>query len=85
MGCQQSDADAFCKLTMCDETAVAVSYELGKASSKPGFACDGRGTDMGEWFGIPNIHFDSNILSSNGNGRVIKNVVCESLEDGNTD
>ena len=77
MGCQQSDADVYCKLKMCDETAIAISYDLGIASSDPGFACNGYGTDMGEWFGISSVTFESNIVGSHGLGRVIKNATCE--------
>ena len=77
MGCQQSDADVYCKLKMCDETAFAISYNLAIASSDPGFGCKGYGKDMGEWFGIPSVTFESNIVSSHGLGQVIKDVTCE--------
>ena len=88
-GCQKSDADAFCKLRLCDGNAFAVDYSVGKASNDPGFSCNGHGTNYGNWFGITDVHFDEDILGTHINwGRrtninpVVGNVTCKTLGNG---
>lgn len=80
-GCQQSDADAYCKLKTCDENAVAISFQHGIASTQGGFACDDRGTNYGDWFGMTDVHYDDNIQNTHGSGPVLNNIVCDSTTD----
>ena len=77
MGCQKSDADAYCKLKFCDAAAYATSYEIGVASNRPGFACTGpEENNLGDWFGMRNVYFDDDIRWSHGPGSVVENVIC---------
>lgn len=75
--CQKSDADAYCKLKLCDVSAYAISFDVVVASNKPGFACDNYGTNYGDWLGIADVHFDDDIISDHGNGEVVTNVECK--------
>lgn len=38
-GCDQEDADMFCRLKLRSKTAHAASFGVHEASSKPGFCC----------------------------------------------
>ena len=79
-GCQEADANAFCKLTLCDENAFATSHEVTLAIREPGFACDGRGDVFeGSWFGINDIYFSNDTRGDHGQGYVVSNVVCDTL------
>ena len=77
MGCQKTDADAFCKLKLCDQDAFSTYYEETRATEVPGFACDRRGEDYGDWLGIESVHFDENTKQANGFALVVSNVTCE--------
>ena len=75
-GCQHEDADVFCRLTMCDKTAIAVSYDVIDVQPLPGFACAGRGTNYGNWMGQVDVHFAENMRDTHGFGKVIANEEC---------
>ena len=83
LGCQQSDADVYCKLIMCNVKAYATNYDLGVATNNPGFVCDGHGKNFGNWFGIKGIWFDEDVSSSHCEGTctyaqaVVRNVKCD--------
>ena len=46
-GCQIDDADAFCRLKHCNESASAKSFDVVPATHQPGFACRGIGSKFG--------------------------------------
>ena len=77
-GCQQADADDYCKLHNCCATSVATSWDNLVATNVPGFSCGEHdyGENKGEWFGIPNIHTEADVLSTHGAGASITNAVC---------
>ena len=76
-GCQEADANAFCKLNLCDGNAFATSYEVTLATREPGFSCDGRGDVFeGEWFGINDVYYTNDTRGAHGQGYVISNAVC---------
>ena len=80
LGCQHSDANAYCKLKLCDKDAFATSFTLTPATHTPGFACDGVGVDYGDWFEITGVHFADDIKTEHGensNVKVISNVTCQ--------
>ena len=76
-GCQEADANAFCKLTLCDGNAFATSHEVTYATYEPGFACDKKGTNYGDWFGIPDVYFSDDTRGTHGYGKVVSNVICD--------
>ena len=76
-GCQQADADAYCKLKFCDENAFTTNFEVTEATNKPGFACDGIGKSYGNWYGMKGVYFDDDVKSTHGAGKVVSNVVCK--------
>eukprot|EP00964_Phaeocystis_antarctica_P126643 scaffold90303_cov68-Phaeocystis_antarctica.AAC.1 len=77
-GCQQADADDYCKLHNCCTTSVATSWDNLVATNVPGFSCGEHdyGENKGDWFGIPNIHTEADVLSTHGPGASITNAVC---------
>ena len=78
-GCQKSDADAFCKLKFCDKNAESLSFDTTRAWGQPGFSCDMKGFNFGEWFGIENVSYSKNLLLDFGHANenaVVSNVKC---------
>jgi len=81
-GCDQTEADRFCKLKLDDPDAVATSFDTTTALAEPGFACAnsnlGTPVDMASR-GVtePIAYQDSSILANHGAGVVIVNAVCE--------
>ena len=79
-GCQQSDADAYCKLKLCNVEAHAISFDIGGATKEPGFSCDNSGKNLGDWFGIKGVWFHEDVGTSNCGGTctegVVRNVKC---------
>ena len=78
-GCQERDADAYCKLKLCDGNAVATSFDITPATNNHGFACDGVGKNYGDWFGIHGVYFENDIGATHGQlpGSVVSNVTCQ--------
>ena len=78
-GCQKADADAFCKLRLCDGDAFATSFDVTSATNNPGFACDGYGTNYSDWLGMTSVHFNDDIKTTHGSGDtdVVSNVRCQ--------
>ena len=63
---------------MCDIDAYATEYEITLATyGTPGFACDGRGTDYGDWVGILGVHFSQDIRKDHGQGGVVSHISCK--------
>ena len=65
---------------LCDEDAIAESFEVTAATNKPGFSCDMIGTNYGDWFGMTSVHFHDDILATHSPpdpGDVVSNVVCQ--------
>ena len=75
-GCQDTDADVFCRLSLCEEMAYAVKYKVATVSDVPGFACAGRGYNYGNWVGFVDIHFTKSMKETHGFGQAIAHVVC---------
>lgn len=83
-GCDQLDADAFCKLKTDNVNSTATSFTTTTALPQPGFACPfiAAATDLGTPFrGVspssgPVRYQDSSILANHGAGIVINSVVC---------
>jgi hypothetical protein len=85
-GCQQEDADAFCKLKLNDPKAVATSFVLGTAAAAPGICCPRTPpltgcVELGPTLSrlgitVPVSVTDTSLSGSHGAGQVINNVVC---------
>ena len=91
-GCQQADADAYCKLVNCDQDQFASYFEIDVLSRNddkmiPGFGCmygkEKLDVDFdkfeGTWLGIQDVHFSTGSAETHGGGQVIRNAVCETL------
>lgn len=80
VGCDQADADVFCKLRTGNPLSKATSFVVGRALDKPGFSCPFLGTSLGTMpaRGVNrDVRYqDSSILESHGAGEVIVNPVC---------
>ncbi len=83
-GCQQEDADAFCKLKTGNPASTATSYSLAAAAPAPGVCCPGitlpsciaLGTFPGRGVAVAVAVDDTNLQLSHGAGQVVTNVVC---------
>ncbi|MFH1532939.1 MAG: hypothetical protein ABIK09_19620 [Pseudomonadota bacterium] len=80
-GCDQTEADIYCKLTTCNCNAHAVSFQVVTALPQPGFGCTwGPGDDFGEYpqycVNMNVVYSSGNVLAENGPGSVIANVQC---------
>ena len=87
-GCDQGDADAFCKLKMDNPLSTATSFDVGTALDAPGVCCPpptiapgglgcvdlGTFTDRGVDLNV-SVH-DTSVLSNHGGGAIVHNVVC---------
>ena len=76
--CQSTDADAFCKLKLCDEDAYAINHKVANAISKPGFTCDHQAKNFGDWLGINNVRFSETVKNKHFTGFVVSNITCHS-------
>ena len=74
--CQSTDADAFCKLKLCDEDAYAISHKVGIAKFNPGFTCDKQAKNFGDWLGMNNVRFSENVKNEYFTGSAVLNVTC---------
>jgi large repetitive protein len=79
-GCDQADADIFCKLRTGNPSSTATRFSITTAQPVPGFSCPFAGTQIGT---LPlrgvlvNVAYqDSSILANHGPGTVIINPVC---------
>lgn len=81
-GCDQTEADRFCKLKLDNPDAVATSFTTTTALAEPGFGCYfgaqyGTQIDMTSRGVTETIRYqDSSILANHGPGTVIDSVVC---------
>jgi len=80
-GCDQTEADIFCKLTMCNCNAYATNFQVVTALPQPGFGCTwGPGDDFGEYpqycVNMNVVYSSGNVLNENGPGSVLANVQC---------
>ena len=77
-GCQQLDADAFCKLQSCDKDAFARSYAVTlvrKMRNQLGFTCQGFGKTY-SYFGMTEFQFGK-IDQYYEDGDAVTNVSCQ--------
>ena len=82
-GCQQADADAFCKLKLCDEDAFASTFEVTPATNNPGFVGGFVGLKNGDWFGMTGVRFEEDIKRDHGSGDVVSDVTCQTRGKSN--
>jgi len=84
-GCQQADANAFCKLKLGNAAAVATTFQVSSAAAAPGICCPGSGVEsncvtLGAFVNrgvVLSVSVnDTNLLASHGSGSVVTNVVC---------
>ena len=82
-GCQQSDADAYCKLKLCREDAFAVSFKIkklqGAIANQPAFACQDKATNKGNWLGMTKVNFGWDLKNHGSGGQVITDVSCKTM------
>jgi hypothetical protein len=79
-GCDQADADIYCKLITGSTTSTASSFTLGTAQGVPGFSCPSYGTNMGT---MPEYNVNvsvwyqgTSILANHGGGQIISSATC---------
>ena len=83
-GCDQADADVFCKLKTRSANAYAIRYKKGaRPLEEGGYACSMPNTQwghpIGSWpaAGIREIRFqETNIRTNHGDGEVVYDVEC---------
>jgi len=78
-GCDQADADIFCKLKTGRANAVATAFTTATALAQPGFSCPNLGTNLGVvWeYGAGTVWYQgTSILANHGGGTVINSVTC---------
>jgi hypothetical protein len=80
-GCDQEDADVFCKLKTGRLDAVARTFQIVKALPEGGYTCPqpSYGQSLGAWkeAGIEDIRFqETSILANHGSGDVVTDVEC---------
>ena len=79
-GCDQADADIFCKLKTCNCNSHASSFQVVTALNKKGFSCPSYGQNLGpmpQYCVNVNVWYQgSSIVANHGNGDVVVNVVC---------
>jgi len=79
-GCDQTEADRFCKIKTDNPASVATSFSTPTALDEPGFSCAnqlGVPVDMNSR-GVTEVirYQDSSIVANHGAGHVITNAVC---------
>ena len=85
-GCDQMDADLFCKLKTDNPNSTATSFTTGSAMAEPGFACPLMSHPAAKVLGAsfrgvtptsgPVQYQDSSIRANHGSGSVVHSVVC---------
>jgi hypothetical protein len=79
-GCDQADADVYCKLRTGNSGSVATGFQVVTALAQHGFSCPNYGNNLGPLpeFGVnQNVWYQATSLSANhGAGSVVANVTC---------
>ena len=79
-GCDQPDADIFCKLLTGNPASTAESFSTTTALAEPGIACAGYGDNLGSFpeYGVDvEIWWQSSsVLENHGPGTVIVDPIC---------
>ena len=77
-GCDEADADVFCKLRTGNPLSEAESYTIESALSEPGFPCPSGYPTVYTDRGIDGTVYytDLNLLTTHGSGDVITNPIC---------
>ena len=79
-GCQASDADAFCRIKLCQKDVYAKNYTITDASNQNGFSCAGIGTrfsrEYKKYQEFDEIYFTNDMRSSHGVGNIVTNISC---------
>jgi len=82
-GCDQEDADIYCRLVTANSHAYATNFKVATPLSEPGFAClgEGYGKNLGpiREYGVNvDVHYqDTNLAANHGQGSVVLEVVCQ--------
>lgn len=76
-GCDQADADVFCKLITDNPASTATNFTVEIALDEPGFACPNFGTPIvQDRVAQPVLWREPSVLANHGAGSVITNPVC---------
>ena len=83
-GCQIDDADAYCRLKLCNKNATAIHFDVLPAQNQSGFACRGIGTRFSRsvngskfgYHGFLDFNYVDDMKTSHGEGNVVTNVTC---------
>jgi hypothetical protein len=79
-GCDQADADIFCKLKTRNPASTASSWSTTTALAEEGFSCPGIGRNLGPFtaYGVSvNVWYQTtSILANHGAGTVVHNITC---------
>ena len=81
-GCDQADADIYCKLIMGSSTSTATSFTTGVAKAVGGFPCPNGsyGTNLGTMpeygVNVPVYYQGTSLAANHGSGTVISTAVC---------
>ena len=79
-GCDQADADIFCKLKTANPFSTASAFTTGTSSAAAGFSCPTYGTNLGPMpvrgVNVDVWYQDTSILANHGAGTVISSVTC---------
>lgn len=79
-GCDQMDADIYCRLITGDADSTASTYSLLPALAEGGFSCADFGVNLGPMpqLGVPgNVWYqDTSLMANHGGGQAVMNVVC---------
>jgi hypothetical protein len=79
-GCDQADADIYCRLVTGNPASTAQTFSVVAALAQPGFSCPSYGTNIGPLpeFGVNvNVWYQGTSLHANhGSGSVVANIAC---------
>ena len=79
-GCDQADADVYCRLVRGDPNSVAISFQVVGTQNAPGFACPNNAVNLGAFpeYGVANNvwYEDANVAATHNGGLVVANINC---------
>ena len=82
-GCQEADADAFCRLKFCNNSVYARNFSVTTVSNVNGFSCKGIGIRFKENIRslqkMGDIYFSNAMIDTLGEGYVVANVTCANM------
>ena len=82
-GCQGTDADAFCRLKLCNNSAFARDFSVAPVSNLTGFSCKGVGIRFEQRVrslqNMGDIYFSNSMIKTHGEGYVVANITCANM------